>query len=153
MHLCLREMVGQYATGAPVGEVLNRYGPWSCCLLASLMSSAGYGLFAWESARTSLDAPQAGHLPHFRVSCFITVGLARSPYLHRGDQGFSLSYEEETKKVIVTVQELGVSVAAYSEAQFTLSSFGRNDTCCSPLGRGFLTGQIKSVDNIPMSPE
>ncbi|KAH9934624.1 aldo/keto reductase [Fomitopsis serialis] len=42
------------------------------------------------------------------------------------------SYEEETKKVIATAQELGISVAAYS-----------------PLGRGFLTGAIKSVDDLP----
>ncbi|TDL26314.1 aldo/keto reductase [Rickenella mellea] len=38
------------------------------------------------------------------------------------------SYEEETRNVIVTAQELGVAVVAYS-----------------PLGRGVLTGQIKSA--------
>ncbi|EIW60011.1 aldo/keto reductase [Trametes versicolor FP-101664 SS1] len=42
------------------------------------------------------------------------------------------SYEEETKKVIATAQELGISVIAYS-----------------PLGRGFLTGAIKSLDDLP----
>ncbi|OCH95019.1 aldo/keto reductase [Obba rivulosa] len=42
------------------------------------------------------------------------------------------SYEEETEKVIATARELGISVAAYS-----------------PLGRGFLTGAIKSIDDIP----
>jgi len=42
------------------------------------------------------------------------------------------SYEEETKKVIATAQELGIAVAGYS-----------------PLGRGFLTGSIKTVDDIP----
>ncbi|KAG8742006.1 hypothetical protein FRC11_014546 [Ceratobasidium sp. 423] len=36
------------------------------------------------------------------------------------------SYEEETRKVIATANELGIVVAAYS-----------------PLGRGFLTGQLK----------
>ncbi|KAF9647598.1 Aldo/keto reductase [Thelephora ganbajun] len=37
------------------------------------------------------------------------------------------SYEEETKKVIATAKDLGVAVVAYA-----------------PLGRGFLTGRIKS---------
>ncbi|KZT70009.1 Aldo/keto reductase [Daedalea quercina L-15889] len=42
------------------------------------------------------------------------------------------SYEEETRKVIATASELGVVVTGYS-----------------PLGHGFLTGQIKSLDDIP----
>ncbi|TFK49578.1 Aldo/keto reductase [Heliocybe sulcata] len=42
------------------------------------------------------------------------------------------SYEPETKKVIAAAQELGIAVAAYS-----------------PVGRGFLTGSIKSLDDIP----
>ncbi|KAI0733041.1 aldo/keto reductase [Fomitopsis betulina] len=42
------------------------------------------------------------------------------------------SYEEEVKKVIATSQELDIAVIAYS-----------------PLGRGFLTGTIKSVNDLP----
>ncbi|CAL1704362.1 unnamed protein product [Somion occarium] len=42
------------------------------------------------------------------------------------------SYEEETKKVLVTAQELDIAVIAYS-----------------PLGRGYLTGTIKSPEDIP----
>jgi len=42
------------------------------------------------------------------------------------------SYEEETKNVIAAAKQLGVSVVAYA-----------------PLGRGFLTGQIKSRADIP----
>ncbi|KAI0337069.1 aldo/keto reductase [Trametopsis cervina] len=42
------------------------------------------------------------------------------------------SMEEETKKVLATAAELNVTVAAYA-----------------PLGRGFLTGQIKSPADIP----
>ncbi|OJT14575.1 Pyridoxal reductase [Trametes pubescens] len=42
------------------------------------------------------------------------------------------SYEEETKKVIATAEELGISVIAYS-----------------PLGRGLLTGSIKTLDDLP----
>ncbi|KIJ26326.1 hypothetical protein M422DRAFT_272616 [Sphaerobolus stellatus SS14] len=42
------------------------------------------------------------------------------------------SYEEETRKVIATAKELNIPVAAYS-----------------PLGRGFLTGQITKLEDIP----
>jgi len=42
------------------------------------------------------------------------------------------SYEEETKNVLATAKELGITVAAYS-----------------PLGKGFLTGQIKKFDDLP----
>ncbi|TFK54998.1 aldo/keto reductase [Heliocybe sulcata] len=42
------------------------------------------------------------------------------------------AYEEQQKKVIAAVQELNITVAAYS-----------------PLGSGFLTGQIKSPDDFP----
>jgi len=41
------------------------------------------------------------------------------------------SYEDETKKVLATAEKLGVAVVAYS-----------------PLGRGFLTGAIKSVNDL-----
>ncbi|KAI0796124.1 aldo/keto reductase [Abortiporus biennis] len=42
------------------------------------------------------------------------------------------SYEDETKKVLATAEELGIAVAAYA-----------------PLGNGFLTGSIKSPEDIP----
>jgi len=42
------------------------------------------------------------------------------------------SYEQQTRDVIATAKELGVAVAGYS-----------------PLGRGFLTGQIKRPEDIP----
>lgn len=45
-------MVGQYATAVPVGKVLDRYGPRCSSLLASIMLSVGYGLFALEYSRT-----------------------------------------------------------------------------------------------------
>ncbi|KAI0736258.1 aldo/keto reductase [Fomitopsis betulina] len=46
------------------------------------------------------------------------------------------SYEDRTKEVIETARELGVSIAAYSRV-------------LGPLGHGFLTGQLKSMDDIP----
>lgn len=45
---------------------------------------------------------------------------------------FSLDIEEPTINLLATCRELGVAVVAYS-----------------PLGRGFLAGKIKSIDDIP----
>jgi aryl-alcohol dehydrogenase-like predicted oxidoreductase len=45
---------------------------------------------------------------------------------------FSLDIEDPTINLLATCRELGVAVVAYS-----------------PLGRGFLAGKIKSVDDIP----
>ncbi|KAF8558263.1 Aldo/keto reductase [Imleria badia] len=42
------------------------------------------------------------------------------------------SYEPQAREVIATAKELGIAVAAYS-----------------PLGRGFLTGQIKKLEDLP----
>lgn len=50
--IMLAAMVGQYATAVPVGKVLDRYGPRCSSLLASIMLSVGYGLFALEYSRT-----------------------------------------------------------------------------------------------------
>ncbi|KAH9922355.1 aldo/keto reductase [Epithele typhae] len=57
---------------------------------------------------------------------------AYPPGLGRRIEVSAWSYEEETKKVIAAAQELGIVIAAYS-----------------PLGRGLLSGTIKSVDDIP----
>ena len=45
-------MIGQYATAAPVGKLLDRYGPRSCSLLASILFAFGYGMFASQFAST-----------------------------------------------------------------------------------------------------
>ena len=47
-------MVGQYPFAAIVGKVLDTRGPRVCSLIAALMFSVGFGLFAYEIA----DAPE-----------------------------------------------------------------------------------------------
>src|SRR5450755_1153958 len=47
---------------------------------------------------------------------------------------FALEIEDPAINLLATCRELGVSVVAYS-----------------PLGRGFLTGQIKSRDDLPLN--
>ncbi|KAI0928599.1 hypothetical protein AcW2_004559 [Taiwanofungus camphoratus] len=56
--IMLAATVGQYVTAAPVGKLIDRYGPWSCSLLASLMFAAGFSLFASEFAGTPTDMPE-----------------------------------------------------------------------------------------------
>ena len=65
-------------------------------------------------------------------------------------------YGVNQKAVIETAKELGVCVLAYSYGppplalEMALTSYlGMH----SPLGRGFLTGQIKKFDDIPGEPE
>ena len=47
-------MVGQYPFAALVGKVLDARGARTCSLIAGLMFSLGFGLFAYEIA----DAPE-----------------------------------------------------------------------------------------------
>ena len=49
-----RGMVGQYPFAALVGKVLDARGARTCSLIAGLMFSLGFGLFAYEIA----DAPE-----------------------------------------------------------------------------------------------
>ncbi|KAI0724111.1 MFS general substrate transporter [Fomitopsis betulina] len=50
--IMLAAMIGQYATAAPVGKLLDRYGPRICSLLASILFAFGYGMFALRFAST-----------------------------------------------------------------------------------------------------
>ncbi|KAI6036118.1 aldo/keto reductase [Pisolithus microcarpus] len=82
----------------------------------------------FESARVDPNSALAelkneGKLDHIGIFHPISVvEIEISPW----------SYEEETKNVIATANELGIAVAGYS-----------------PLGRGFLTGQIKRFEDLP----
>ncbi|OCH95034.1 MFS general substrate transporter [Obba rivulosa] len=51
--IALAGMIGQYPVAAFVGKVIDHYGPWLCSLVASVLFSAGFGLFSWETS----DAP------------------------------------------------------------------------------------------------
>ena len=61
------------------------------------------------------------------------------------------SYEEETKKVISATEELGVVIAAYSCVRplfMSIEEYYLTSRWHSPLGRGFLTGTLKSVNDL-----
>ncbi|KZT11258.1 MFS general substrate transporter [Laetiporus sulphureus 93-53] len=72
--IMLAAMIGQYASAAPVGKVLDRFGPWSCSLLASLMFASGYGLFALDYTRSPETPEPSSAFPHL-VVYFALLGL------------------------------------------------------------------------------
>ncbi|KAG1827020.1 NADP-dependent oxidoreductase domain-containing protein [Suillus subaureus] len=89
-----------------------------------------------ESIRALVELKNEGKLDHIGMS------ECSADTLRRGNAVHSIAaveievspweYGEEARKVIATAEELGVAVIAYS-----------------PLGHGFLTGQIKRLEDIP----
>ncbi|KAI0079967.1 aldo/keto reductase [Panus rudis PR-1116 ss-1] len=77
-----------------------------------------------------------GHFDHIGISECSAATLRRAakvaPIAAVEIEVSPWSYEEETKKVLETAKELDIAVVAYS-----------------PLGRGYLTGTIKSPDDLP----
>jgi hypothetical protein len=68
--------MGQYPFAALVGKVIDGYGPWACSLIASVLFSTGFGLFAAEVAKTPDDIAQPSK-SSFRIlaACFFLTGL------------------------------------------------------------------------------
>ncbi|KAI0636842.1 aldo/keto reductase [Trametes polyzona] len=89
-----------------------------------------------DAIKTLVQLKEEGKFDHIGMSECSAASLRRANAVHpiaTVEIEVSLwSYEEETKKVIATAQELGIAVVAYS-----------------PLGRGFLTGTIKSPKDLP----
>ncbi|KAG2157369.1 NADP-dependent oxidoreductase domain-containing protein [Suillus clintonianus] len=89
-----------------------------------------------ESIRTLVELKNEGKLDHIGMSECSADSLRRGNTVHPiaavEIEVSPWEYDVEAKKVIATAQELGVAVIAYS-----------------PLGRGFLTGQIKRPEDIP----
>jgi len=89
-----------------------------------------------ESIRTLVELKNEGKLDHIGMS------ECKADTLRRGNAVHPITaveievspweYGEEAKKVISTAEELGIAVIAYS-----------------PLGHGFLTGQIKRPEDFP----
>lgn len=76
--IALAGMVGQYPFAAFVGTLLDRYGPRSCSLLASIFFFLGFGLFSWEVSMTQAQGsePNASYLRlafYFGMASFATV--------------------------------------------------------------------------------
>ncbi|KAI0375028.1 aldo/keto reductase [Pilatotrama ljubarskyi] len=91
-----------------------------------------------DAIKTLVQLKNEGKFDHIGMSECSAATLRRANAVHpiaTVEIEVSLwSYEEETKKVIATAKELGIAVVGYS-----------------PLGRGFLTGTIKSPKDLPAS--
>ncbi|KAG1754497.1 NADP-dependent oxidoreductase domain-containing protein [Suillus lakei] len=89
-----------------------------------------------ESIQVLVELKKEGKLDHIGMSECSADSLRRGNAVHPiaavEIEVSPWEYEGEAKKVIATAEELGVAVIAYS-----------------PLGRGFLTGQIKRPEDIP----
>ncbi|KAG1877853.1 Aldo/keto reductase [Suillus subalutaceus] len=89
-----------------------------------------------ESIRALVELKNEGKLDHIGMSECSADSLRRGNAVHPITaveiEVSPWEYGEEAKKVIATAEELGIAVIAYS-----------------PLGRGFLTGQIKRPEDIP----
>ncbi|KII88651.1 hypothetical protein PLICRDRAFT_176211 [Plicaturopsis crispa FD-325 SS-3] len=89
-----------------------------------------------EAIKTLVGLIKEGKLDHIGLSECSAETLKRANAVHPiaaiEIEVSPTSYEEETKKVLATAQELGVAVVAYS-----------------PLGRGLFTGEVKSAADIP----
>ncbi|KAH7889301.1 aldo/keto reductase [Phlebopus sp. FC_14] len=89
-----------------------------------------------EAIATLVELKNEGKLNHIGMSECSAATLRRGNSVHPISvveiEISPWSYEEETRNVIATAKELGIAVAGYS-----------------PLGRGFLTGQIKRPEDLP----
>jgi pyridoxine 4-dehydrogenase len=89
-----------------------------------------------ESIKALVELKNEGKLDHIGMSECSADSLRRGHAVHPITaveiEVSPWEYGEEAKKVIATAEELGIAVIAYS-----------------PLGRGFLTGQIKRPEDIP----
>ncbi|KIK48156.1 hypothetical protein CY34DRAFT_72426, partial [Suillus luteus UH-Slu-Lm8-n1] len=89
-----------------------------------------------DSITALVELKNEGKLDHIVISECSADSLRRGNAVHPiaavEIEVSPWAYEEETKNVIATAEELGIAVIAYS-----------------PLGHGFLTGQIKRLEDIP----
>ncbi|EPT06154.1 hypothetical protein FOMPIDRAFT_1021201 [Fomitopsis schrenkii] len=123
--------------------------PWRASAKASTAASPRCG----AQRRSTFSSPRASTAAGPSIQNLVVlkdegkfkhIGMSecRAETLRRGNSVYPISvveieisiwsYEEEVKKVVATAAELGIAVAGYS-----------------PLGRGFLTGQVQSIDDLP----
>ncbi|THH20349.1 hypothetical protein EW146_g962 [Bondarzewia mesenterica] len=71
--IVLAGMIGQYPFSIVVGMVIDRFGPWACSLVSSILFSSGFGLFAWEIANTPGDVTPASRSSFHRLTIFFCM--------------------------------------------------------------------------------
>ncbi|TFK54969.1 MFS general substrate transporter [Heliocybe sulcata] len=68
--IVLAGMVGQYPFAAIVGKCTDKYGPWACSLIASILFSSGFGLSSLEISKTPDDISQPSASSYRRLTVF-----------------------------------------------------------------------------------
>ncbi|KZT26282.1 MFS general substrate transporter [Neolentinus lepideus HHB14362 ss-1] len=68
--IVLAGMVGQYPFAAIVGKCIDKYGPWACSLIASILFSSSFGSFSLEIAKTADDVLQPSASSFQRLTVF-----------------------------------------------------------------------------------
>jgi hypothetical protein len=63
-------VVGQYPFAVFVGKIVDSYGPWICALTSAGLFSSGFGLFAWELAKTNDDISLPSQSSFHRLAVF-----------------------------------------------------------------------------------
>ncbi|KAI0035708.1 MFS general substrate transporter [Vararia minispora EC-137] len=68
--IVLAGVAGQYPFAVFVGKVVDTYGPWVCSLASAGLLSSGFGLFAWEIAKTPDDISLPSQSSFYRLTLF-----------------------------------------------------------------------------------
>jgi len=68
--IVLAGMVGQYPLASIVGNCIDKYGPWACSLVSSVLFFFGFGLFSWEIANTPVDITHPSLTSFRRLTVF-----------------------------------------------------------------------------------
>ncbi|KAH9050733.1 MFS general substrate transporter [Lactarius hengduanensis] len=75
--IVLLGMMGQYPFSAPIGKIVDEYGPWVCSLIASFLFSGSFAILAAEIAKTPDDITGPSE-SSFRIlaGVFFVMGFA-----------------------------------------------------------------------------
>jgi len=76
-------MSGQYLLAPLCGQWVDRFGPWTTSLSASILFASGWGWFAYEIHRTTYVGPESPEWPFRRlvVACFLCGVATASSYV------------------------------------------------------------------------
>ncbi|KAH9001232.1 major facilitator superfamily domain-containing protein [Lactarius akahatsu] len=134
--IVLLGMMGQYPFSAPIGKIVDEYGPWACSLIASFLYSGSFAILAAEIAKTpdNITGPSESS---FRIlaGAFFVMGLAT-------DASYVSSYYFST--LFAATRTFPQYLGAASGASMTL--FGLSPLFLSLLASTFFTDPPTGLD-------
>ena len=87
--------MGQYPFAALVGKVIDRFGPWSCSLVAAVLLSSGFGLFSLEIAKAPDNITQPSSTSFHNLTFFFFLA---GKYIFVFRIGGTSEYKKQTKR-------------------------------------------------------